>query len=122
MDDARRALRAGIDMKHNISEDLPPVFQSSTEKKYHLNPSDIEEIRRLRLSDPMMWSRWKLAKRFDCSPVFVAMCNRDGAQNVEWLEKTANYGKSLGGALNKREGGLLHSLYLQLYSIRWCSL
>jgi hypothetical protein len=55
------------------AEDLPGVYRSMPERKYHLTPSDIEEIRNLRLNDPMTWSRNKLAKRFECSPVFIAM-------------------------------------------------
>jgi hypothetical protein len=55
------------------AEDLPSVYKSMPERKYHLTPSDIEEIRNLRLNDPMTWSRNKLAKRFECSPVFIAM-------------------------------------------------
>lgn len=55
------------------AEDLPGVYKSVPERTYHLAPSDIEEIRNLRLTDPMTWSRNKLAKRFECSPVFIAM-------------------------------------------------
>lgn len=53
--------------------DLPNVYKPSEEGKYHLTPADVEEIRKLRLSDPMNWSRHKLAKRFECSPLFIAM-------------------------------------------------
>ncbi|PLB51751.1 putative 60S ribosomal protein L20 [Aspergillus steynii IBT 23096] len=81
--DARRALRAHAGVKSEGPEELPPVFKASTQKKYHLNPSDIEEIRKLRLSDPMMWSRWKLAKRFDCSPMFIAMVCEASPQKKE---------------------------------------
>ena len=72
--DIRRSLRkdapSGSQQK---PEELPGVFKKPAEKKYHLTPSDIEEIRKLRLEDPMTWSRWKLAKRFDCSPMFIGM-------------------------------------------------
>jgi hypothetical protein len=54
-------------------QDLPNVYRSDPERKYHLTPADVEEIRKLRLSDPMTWSRHKLAKRFECSPLFIAM-------------------------------------------------
>jgi hypothetical protein len=56
----------------NVSE-LPGVYKNEAERKYHLTPSDIEEIRNLRMNDPMTWSRYKLAKRFECSPIFIAM-------------------------------------------------
>ncbi|KAJ5219794.1 mitochondrial 54S ribosomal protein YmL20 [Penicillium chermesinum] len=52
---------------------LPTVYKNNEPNKYHLTPADIEEIRKLRLSDPMTWSRYKLAKRFDCSALFIAM-------------------------------------------------
>ena len=71
-DDVRRTLRTETSANRADAQELPSVFKSIPEKKYHLNQSDIEEIRNLRLSDPMTWSRWKLAKRFDCSPMFIA--------------------------------------------------
>ncbi|KAI9040507.1 mitochondrial 54S ribosomal protein mL58 [Aspergillus affinis] len=83
LDDARRTLRAPSGVKDQGPEELPSVFKSTTQKKYHLKPSDIEEIRQLRLSDPMTWSRWKLAKRFDCSPMFIAMVCEAGPQKKE---------------------------------------
>lgn len=82
-DDIRRTLRTDASTNSHNAEDLPPVFKSTPEKKYHLNQSDIEEIRRLRLSDPMTWSRWKLAKRFDCSPMFIAMVCEASPQKKE---------------------------------------
>ena len=79
-DDIRRALRTDVSTN---TQELPLASKSTTEKKYHLKPSDIEEIRRLRLSDPMTWSRWKLAKRFECSPVFIAMVCEASPQKKE---------------------------------------
>lgn len=70
--DARRVMRAETLNAPEASE-LPSVYKMDAERKYHLNPSDIEEIRKLRLADPMTWSRHKLAKRFECSPLFIAM-------------------------------------------------
>lgn len=72
--DARRSLRTQTSSSsQTTAEELPTVFKKPAEKKYHLTPSDVEEIRKLRLNDPMTWSKWKLAKRFDCSPVFIGM-------------------------------------------------
>jgi hypothetical protein len=70
-DDVRRA--STLSTTTTNAEDLPGVYKSVPERKYHLTPSDIEEIRNLRMTDPMTWSRNKLAKRFECSPVFIAM-------------------------------------------------
>lgn len=72
--DVRRSLRTGASSaSQHKPEELSTVFKKPAEKKYHLTPSDVEEIRKLRLDDPMTWSRWKLAKRFDCSPTFIGM-------------------------------------------------
>lgn len=71
-DDVRRSSSLSSTTITN-ADDLPGVYKSVPERTYHLAPSDIEEIRNLRLTDPMTWSRNKLAKRFECSPVFIAM-------------------------------------------------
>jgi hypothetical protein len=68
------------------------------EKRYHLNPSDIEEIRKLRLNDPMTWSRWKLAKRFDCSPMFIAMVCEASPQKKEIQKQVLGAVQSRWGA------------------------
>ncbi|OJJ43341.1 hypothetical protein ASPZODRAFT_169366 [Penicilliopsis zonata CBS 506.65] len=83
--DVRSTLRAGTSVPN--SEALPTLFKSDTTKKYHLKQSDIEEIRRLRLSDPMSWSRWKLAKRFECSPLFIAMVCEASPEKKEIQKK-----------------------------------
>lgn len=70
--DARRSLQSDKAQSQD-SGNLPTVYKNNEANKYHLTPADIEEIRKLRLSDPMTWSRYKLAKRFDCSALFIAM-------------------------------------------------
>ncbi|KAI9800698.1 MAG: hypothetical protein M1825_004020 [Sarcosagium campestre] len=50
---------------------LPPAVSKPYEKKYHLTEKDFEEIRRLRKEDPVQWTRSKLAKKFECSQLFV---------------------------------------------------
>lgn len=82
-DDIRRTLRTSTTTAQPKPDELPPVFKTNPEKKYHLTPSDVEEIRKLRLSDPMTWSRWKLAKRFECSPLFIAMVCEASPQKKE---------------------------------------
>ncbi len=52
---------------------LPPPIRKPYEKKYHLTEADIAEIRRLRKEDPGLWTREKLAKKFDCSNFFIAI-------------------------------------------------
>ena len=55
----------------------PKALQSirpQYEKKYHLGPEQIEEIRRLRAEDPRKWTRVRLAEKFECSQFFVSLC------------------------------------------------
>ncbi|RAL08423.1 mitochondrial 54S ribosomal protein mL58 [Aspergillus homomorphus CBS 101889] len=72
-DDIRRSLRTDASVTHRNSTDITSPNETPGLKRYHLNPSDVLEIRRLRTSDPLTWSRSKLAKRFDCSPLFISM-------------------------------------------------
>lgn len=53
---------------------LPPQLTQwkPHEKKYHLGPAQIEEMRRLRQADNKTWTRAKLAEKFQCSNLFVA--------------------------------------------------
>lgn len=54
------------------SSNLPPVLGSGPpEKRYHLTPSQIEEMRALRASDPKKYTAGVLAKQFDCTVAFV---------------------------------------------------
>lgn len=52
---------------------LPPPVRDTQEKKYHLTPKEIEEIRHLRTEDPFTWTRKKLAEKYVCSQFFVGM-------------------------------------------------
>ncbi|KAE8148815.1 mitochondrial ribosomal protein subunit L20-domain-containing protein [Aspergillus avenaceus] len=96
VDDVRRTLRGSS--THVSTAEFSPVFETSGEKRYHLNASDVEEIRRLRLSDPMTWSRWKLAKRFDCSPMFIAMVCEASPQKKEIQKQVLEAVQSRWGA------------------------
>ncbi|PGH16090.1 hypothetical protein AJ80_05305 [Polytolypa hystricis UAMH7299] len=71
--DIRRKLRSdapSIDSEE--AKKLPLVFKSTTQTGQILGEQQINEMRQLRLQDPITWSRYKLAKRFNCSPLFVA--------------------------------------------------
>ncbi|KIX07164.1 uncharacterized protein Z518_01817 [Rhinocladiella mackenziei CBS 650.93] len=48
-----------------------PAAKRPYEKKYHLTEKDVEEMRALRIADPTQWTINRLAKKFDCSPVFA---------------------------------------------------
>ncbi|EED14153.1 cystathionine gamma-synthase, putative [Talaromyces stipitatus ATCC 10500] len=56
-----------------LPEELPWATTAPKRQKYHLTVEDVKEIRRLRMSDPVEWSRWKLARKFDCSARFINM-------------------------------------------------
>lgn len=76
--DPRRRLLAESHSHVNPYEDPdrrlpPPVRRLPQEKKYHLREEEITEIRRLRTIDPSVWTRKKLAEKFDCSQFFVGM-------------------------------------------------
>lgn len=58
----------------NASDVLPPRVRPFQEKKYHVTPSQVEEIRKLRAEDPKLWTRVKLAEKFQCSQFFVGLC------------------------------------------------
>ena len=64
---------------------LPAPVRAPYEKKYNLGPSEIAEIRKLRLSDPETWTRVKLAEKFGCSQFFVGMVAKapEKARRVE---------------------------------------
>ncbi|KAJ5966004.1 hypothetical protein N7481_012718 [Penicillium waksmanii] len=73
VNDVRRAMRpANAATATTDVNELPSVYKTEPERKYHLTPEDVEEIRKLRLNDPMTWSRYSLAKKFECSPLFIA--------------------------------------------------
>lgn len=55
------------------SAGLPAPIRQPYEKQYHLTAAEVEEIRRLRSSDPRQWTRVKLAEKFGCSQFFVGM-------------------------------------------------
>jgi hypothetical protein len=73
--DRRRQLIADIPGHAPLSQTskLPPPVRKPYEKQYHLTAADMEEMRRLRREDPDIWTRDKLAKKFDCSNLFVGI-------------------------------------------------
>jgi len=52
-------------------QDLPSPVLDVGPKKYNVTPAQLEEMRGLRMADPETWSVNKLARKFDCSVVFV---------------------------------------------------
>jgi hypothetical protein len=52
---------------------LPRPVEPVRKKKYHLKQQDVEEMRKLRAADPKTWTMRALARKFDCSTVFVGV-------------------------------------------------
>lgn len=50
---------------------LPPPVSTPYTKRYHLTEADVEEMRQLRKKDAATWSLSQLARKFDCSVMFV---------------------------------------------------
>lgn len=67
--------------------DLPPEMRyKRRQPKYNLTKEHIEEMRRLRSEDPLTWSVQKLARKFECSTVFVQMAAPATPEHLQWLK------------------------------------
>src|SRR5882757_1580098 len=53
-------------------EPLPPLLRQPSTEQPRMSDKQIEKMRNLRLSNPAVYSRGKLAKMFDCTQAFVA--------------------------------------------------
>ena len=82
---------------------LPPPVRKPYEKRYHLKEADLDEMRRLRTEDPFEWSAKKLAKKFDCSVMFVSMAT-DGIakESKELQERVTDIVKSRWGVKRRQ--------------------
>ncbi|MCJ1444805.1 MAG: hypothetical protein MMC23_005308 [Stictis urceolatum] len=90
-EDPRRALLVLSHARSNpyastTPKPLPPPISQPRAKTYHLTPEDIEEMRRLRSSDEWTWTKKKLAEKFGCSELFVAMCVQASETRKEWAK------------------------------------
>jgi hypothetical protein len=84
-DDKRRQLLANALTTRTSSTSLPPpvVKPKPGYQRHHLLEEDVVEIRRLRTSDPVKWSRLRLARKFNCSSLFVGICCEATKEKVE---------------------------------------
>ncbi|KAK4064915.1 uncharacterized protein Triagg1_8914 [Trichoderma aggressivum f. europaeum] len=68
-------------------QQLPPEMRyKRRQPKYNLTKEHIEEMRRLRNQDPLTWSVQKLARKFECSTVFVQMAAPAPPEHLQWLK------------------------------------
>jgi hypothetical protein len=65
---------------------LPPPLRKPYEKKYHITTEQMDEMRTLRKADPLKWSASQLAKKFECSSLFVAFVT-DGTANEKRVQQ-----------------------------------
>lgn len=87
---------------------LPPPLKTPYEKKYHLTPEDFQEIRTLRGGDPDLWTRRKLAEKFNTTPFFIGMvCETTEERKTEMQGRLAaiksRWGKRRAGARLERK-------------------
>lgn len=69
---------------------MPPPLKKPYEKKYHLGPKEFEEIRALRSEDPAVWTRTKLAAKFETSQFFIGMvCETTPERKAEMQTRLA---------------------------------
>lgn len=66
---------------------LPPPVRKPYEKRYHITEAQMEEMRRLRKEDPVAWSVTALAKKFDCSRIFVSFVTEGLSQEKQKQQK-----------------------------------
>ncbi|PHH81073.1 hypothetical protein CDD80_3355 [Ophiocordyceps camponoti-rufipedis] len=91
-DPRRRALRelrglGGTDTTGHGAVTLPPALRwRQNPPKYHLDENALVEMRRLRAEDPIKWSVGHIAKKFDCSPIFVSMVAPAPPGHIAWLK------------------------------------
>lgn len=51
--------------------------------RHHLTEQDIAEIQKLRAQDPVQWNVRKLAKKFDCSSIFISIVSQAPEEKIK---------------------------------------
>lgn len=80
---------------------LPPPIRAPYEKKYHVTPEQMEEMRTLRRQDEVLWTKTKLAEKFSCSKLFVGMVVEASAERKAKLQRI-DEGRRRSWGLKKR--------------------
>ncbi|KAF6832535.1 54S ribosomal protein L20, mitochondrial [Colletotrichum plurivorum] len=87
------------------STSLPPAIKvpaRGANPRYHLTKDDVAEIRRLRAEDPVKWSVTALARKFDCSEVFITICTPAPREHKERVAARLEAVKSKWGGIRTR--------------------
>ncbi|KAI9849885.1 MAG: hypothetical protein M1837_000099 [Sclerophora amabilis] len=90
-EDRRREFFSGQPSKPSP---LPKPVRRPYEKRYHLGQPEIDEIRRLRLKEPHTYTVQTLAKKFDCSSLFVSIICQEPDEHRERSEAELEATKS----------------------------
>lgn len=96
--DKRKSLTEHPSNNNIIHEKLAPATTKPQEKRYHLTKEDVEQIRKLRVEDPITWSKYKLARRYECSAYFINMVCRTIPEKYEIQKKVLDAVTSRWGA------------------------
>jgi hypothetical protein len=75
-EDKRKQLLVATAQKFSSSQTrLPPPIRAKPKvPHHHLSDADIAEIIRLKRQDPDEWTNTKLARKFNCSSLFISIC------------------------------------------------
>jgi hypothetical protein len=85
-EDKRRQLLAATQARlATPATRLPPPVKPKQVPHHHLSDADIAEIQRLKREEGSVWTNKKLARRFNCSTMFVSICAcQSGADDSAW--------------------------------------
>lgn len=77
-EDQRRPLFEAT-QRRRPSAVVPPIIERfvAGRERHHLTEQDVEEIKKLRLENPVKWGITKLAERFNCSTAFVKIISAE---------------------------------------------
>ncbi|KAH6674299.1 mitochondrial ribosomal protein subunit L20-domain-containing protein [Halenospora varia] len=86
-DKRRQFLEATQSKLKPNSTRLPPLLQPKKGvPHHHLSDADIAEIQRLKREEPDQWNNNKLARKFNCSGMFISIClSQAGSKDVDQL-------------------------------------
>ena len=91
-EDKRRQLLAAAEAKLQPKAHatrLPPAITPKPKvPHHHLSDTDIAEIQRLKREEPEKWTANKLARKFNCSSMFVSICLKQcGGDDTEYKKQ-----------------------------------
>ncbi|RDW60996.1 hypothetical protein BP6252_12379 [Coleophoma cylindrospora] len=77
--DKRRALLKATEKQKQANAVVPPVIEKFLAKweRNHLSEKDVEEMKKLRIDDPVKWRLDKLSEKFNCSMAFVKIISAE---------------------------------------------